>query len=74
VSLVGGDPGVPMSHTRRPQEGHFGAQTINIAASHPAEPWYYGIGDLNNRRTDHGGPMKVVDLRDASDLYGAFDL
>jgi hypothetical protein len=45
---------------RQPQEGHFGVQTTNIAASHPAEPKYYGMDDLSNRHTDHGGATKIV--------------
>jgi hypothetical protein len=49
---------------RRPQGGRFGVQTTNIAANHPAEPLDQGIGDLSDRHTDHGGPTKIVDLRD----------
>jgi hypothetical protein len=48
---------------RQPQGGRFGAQMTNIAASHPVEPLYQGIGDLsNNKHTDHRGSMKIVDL------------
>jgi hypothetical protein len=57
---------------RRPQGGRFGVQTTNIAVDHPAEPLYQGIGDLSNRHTGHTGPMKIVDLCDASDLHGTF--
>jgi hypothetical protein len=42
----------------RPQEGDFGAQTTNIAANHPMEPWYKGIDDLSSGNTDLGGPTK----------------
>jgi hypothetical protein len=60
---------------RRPQGGRFGVQTISIAANHPAEPLYQGIGNLsNNRHTDHGGPTKIVDVFDDSNLHGAVDL
>jgi hypothetical protein len=59
---------------RRPQGGRFGVQTTSIAANHPAEPLYQGIGDLSDRHTDHGGPTKTVDLRDASDNHGILDL
>jgi hypothetical protein len=65
----------PSMKARRPQGGHFGVQETSIAANHPAEPLYQGIGDLsNNRHTDHGGPTKIVDLLNASNLYGVVDL
>jgi hypothetical protein len=56
----------------RLQGGCFGVHMTNIAASHPAEPLYQGIGNLSNRHADHGGPTKIVDLHDASDLHGTF--
>jgi hypothetical protein len=57
---------------RLPLGGRFGVQTTNIAASHPAEPICQGIDNLSDRHTDHGGPTKIVDLRDTSDLHGTF--
>jgi hypothetical protein len=36
----------------RPQGGHFGVKTTNIAASHPVEPLCKGISDLSNRFVD----------------------